>query len=126
MNWTDQLRRSITSLLVAILLTMLGGAFLIPMADHKALVGPDGHVVLRPDGRPVMQSRDPYAKLRANWAAYACWGAATVSLLLALVQGGCGLIAILTHKTQPRDPPNGGPAEPFGDSNVRRGPPSVT
>lgn len=94
------MRRPIISLLVAIALAVLGLSLMAPVSGSKAVVGLDGQVVRRADGRPMMVA-DPYQGLRTNWPAYLILAAGAASFAWTFVLVAYGIIAVATGKTQP-------------------------
>jgi hypothetical protein len=94
------MRRPIVSLLVAIVLTVLGSALMAPVSGSKAVLGTNGQVVRRADGRPMMVA-DPYQGLRTNWPAYIILGAGAASFAWTIFLVGYGIVVVVTRKTQP-------------------------
>jgi hypothetical protein len=115
------MRRPIISLFVAVALLVLGGLLIAPVSGSTAVVGPDGQVVRRADGRPRMVA-DPFQGLRTNWPAYLCLLAGAVSFAWTLFLVAYGVVVVVRAKTQPYAAPNGGPAEPSGNPGACGGP----
>ena len=122
---TLEMQRPIISLFVAIGLALLGGCLMAPVSAHKALVGPDGRIVYHADGRPVMVE-DHYREFCVNWPGYLCFLGSAVSMMWTLFLVGFGIVTVIRQRSQQDAPPNGGPAEPLGNSGAGGGPPSVS
>lgn len=105
---STEMRRPITSLLVAIGLAVLGLSLMAPVSGSKAVVGADGQVVRQADGRPMMVA-DSYQGVRTNWPAYLILAAGAVSFAWTLFLVGHGIVAVVTGKTQPDAAPNSRP-----------------
>jgi hypothetical protein len=114
------MRRPIISLLVAIGLVVLGLSLMAPVSGSKAVVGPDGEVVRRADGRPMMVA-DPYQGLRTNWPAYLFLATGAASFAWTLFLVAYGIVLVVRGKTQPCAAPNGGPATQLGNSGITEG-----
>jgi len=119
------MRHVILWLFVALGLALLGAALMKPVWAHKALVGPDGQVVRKADGQPVLVP-DRYRIFRANWSGYLCYAGAAVSLAWAVSLLVFGIVTSVRHGCQPGASSNAGQAEPLPNSGVGGGPPSVS
>ena len=115
----------LTSLFLGVLLFILGGLLLCPDSGVRVVRGPDGQVLRRPNGRPMM-AQDWHKDLLANWPAYLCFlaGAAAFAWTAFLVV--YGTVACVRGIAQPAASPNSGPTTPSRASGVGEGPPSVS
>jgi hypothetical protein len=101
---STDMRRPIISLFVAIGLALLGVALMSPVSAHKALIGPNGQIVHRADGQPVMIP-DHYRELRVNWPGYLCFAGASLSLAWTLFLVGFGIVALIRQRPNKRVEP---------------------
>jgi hypothetical protein len=74
-----------------------------PVSAHKALIGPDGQIVHRADGQPVMVP-DHYEELRVNWSSYLCFAGASLSLAWTLFLVGFGIVALIRQRPKRAEP----------------------
>jgi hypothetical protein len=96
-----------------------------PVWAHKALVGPDGQIVRKADGQPVLVP-DRYRIFQANWPGYLCYAGAVVSLTWAVFLVLFGIVTSVRQGCQLGAAPNGGPARRSDSSGASEGPPSVS
>ncbi len=96
-----------------------------PVWAHKALVGPDGQIVRKADGQPVLVP-DRYRIFRANWPSYFCYTGAAVSLTWAVGVVLFGIFTSVRRGCQPGTAPNAGPARRSDNAGASDGPPSVS
>jgi len=95
-----------------------------PVSGVKPVIGPDGRIERRPDGRLKLVV-DPYQGLRANWPAYLCLIGSAASFGWTLFLVGYGIVVVVRQKTQSAAP-DGGPATGLAGSDATEGPPPLT
>lgn len=97
---------------------------MVPVRAHKPLLGPDGQIVRKANGDPLMV-RDRYRVFRANWLGYAFLAGAAVSASWVGFLVVFGVLTSIRQRPQP-GAANGGPAAPLRNSGIGGGPPSVS
>ena len=120
------MRHVILSLFVAFGFAIVGAGLMKPVVAHKVLLGPDGQIMRKPDGQPVL-ARDRYREFRVNLSGFLCFAGAAVSLAWAVFLVAFGVVTSFRQRPQPAAAPlNGGPTTPVGNSGAGEGPPSVS
>lgn len=94
------MRHPIISLLVAIGLFLLAGAFHVSVSGVKGVFDADGQLMTHPNGRPMLVA-DPYADIRTNWASYLCLAGSVASLGWTLFLVACGLVFVVRNRETP-------------------------